>query len=596
MSGKAVQRLLADVRAGRIHRRAFVQRATAMGMSAAAAGILARSASAQEATPAATPAGAVTTSITRDEYVAQLEAAFPFEAAQSEGGQVILASTADIATLNPVIRSDVIALYAISNIFSYLAIQSPIDGAMAPDLADYWELDADGVTYTFHLNQDATWHDGKPVTAHDVVLTFDAVMGEDSISPVGSEFMGSIASYGAVDDHTFELVGKEPSALILEKTVAAIAIMPKHIWGSIPFAEWGSAPGSTGTDPAQVIGSGPFRFKEWVLGDHVTIERNEEYWLPDRVPHIDAFTIRVIGEAESAVQSVIVGESDTMRGMSPTQIDRVRSGNPEIETVTFDDMSWVFFLMNADAETGTFFADAAVRQAMMYAVDRDLIVNTMLGGLATPAVGVQPPGSPAYAPDAVTTVYTLDPDKSRAMLDEAGWVDSDRDGIREKDGVTFSMDFQYSDSAPVNEQLVPYLRQAFGEVGVEIVPRVLPQTTLMEQVIAGNYQMSTLKIFWTLDDQGVLYRCDAIPPAGFNLARHCNSEYDRLNTESQTELDPAKRRALMIDQGNISNDDAHYGLLYFGQSVVPVNSRVRNMFYSAFNELWSLTEVWVEAR
>lgn len=592
MSDVEITKLTDRLRAGRMDRRSFMQTATALGISAGAAGMMANVAMAQEASPAATPVGEPTKSITRDEYRAWLEEQVPFEEPQNTGGQVILVSTSDIATLNPVVRSDIIALYAINNIFNYLVGANPIDGTMAPDLADYWEVGADGKTYTFYLSKDARWHDGEPVTAHDCVMTFEAVMAEESISPLGSEFTGSVASMRAVDDHTFEIVSKEPVALFLEKTVSSIPIMPAHIWGDIPHSEWASSPGSTGTDPSQVIGSGPFKFVEWVLGDHVTIERNEDYWQPERVPNIDRFTIRVITEPESAVQSVITGESDTMRGMAASQIDRF-DGIESVEIETFDTMSFNSFLMNADVEKGLPFADTKVRQALMYAVDREMIVESMLMGIGTPAIGVQPPSSPAYAPDRVNTVYTYDLELAASLLEEAGWVDTDGDGIREKDGEPFSVEFIYGEGTPLNEQLVPYLQQVFRDIGVDVQPRSGPIPTISEQTIQGNYELTLIGITWNLDDQGVLYRCDAFPPAGFNLARHCNPEYDRLNDESILELDPEKRRELIIEQGNVSNDDAHYGHLLFGQSVVPMNTRVRNAFNSAFGNLWSLTDAWV---
>lgn len=599
MRERTIQHLTDRLRDGAIDRRDFLRRAAALGVAAPVATMLAEVAAAQGATPGASPAASPVaepfTSITREEYLAQVLEAYDLSEPQNQGGQLILVSTSDIGTLNPVVRSDVIALYAINLIFNYLATQSPVDGTMAPDLADYWEVAGDGMTYTFHLNKDARWHDGEPVTAHDVVMTFDAVMAENSISPLGSEFTGSVASHRAIDDYTYEIVSKQPVALFLEKTVAAIPIMPAHIWGEIPYEEWASSPGSTGTDPSQVVGSGPFRFTEWVLGDHVTVERNPDYWLPDQVPNLDTFTIRVITEPESAVQSVIAGESDTMRGMAPTQIERVEQGNPDVEIVTYDTMSWMAMVMNGDPERNSFFADVEVRRALQYAVDRELIVEQMLNGLGTPAVGVQPPTSPAYAPDRVTTVYTYDPDKAREMLEAAGWVDEDGDGIREKDGVRFSVEYPFGDGVPVNEQLVPYITQMYGEVGVEVTPAALPIPTLNEQIIGGNYDLSSVNITWTLDDLGVLYRCDAFPPAGFNLPRYCNPEYDRLNDLAIVELDAEKRRELIIEQGNISNDDAHWGLLYFGKAVVPLNKRVHNIFPSAFGELWSYPWVWLDA-
>src|SRR5690606_38659497 len=110
-----------------------------------------------------------------------------------------------------------------------------------------------------------------------------------------------------------------------------------------------------------------------------------------------------------------------------------------LELIQYDSLSWSFFLMNADKEKQGIFTDVNVRRAMMYAVDRDLIVDSILDGLGTPAVGVQPPGSPAYAPEEVTTVYTYDPELASSMLRESGWIDAVRDEDREKKSVHTSM-------------------------------------------------------------------------------------------------------------------------------------------------------------
>ncbi len=138
------------------------------------------------------------------------------------------------------------------NIFSALATPSVIDGSWVPDLADYWEVSADGTVYTFHLNPDATWHDGRPVTAHDCVFTLNAVLDESGLSGLQSSVASVVRSYRAIDDHTFELVAQRPVAVLFDKSIGGISIVPKHIWEPIPFSDWGAAPGATGADPSQV--------------------------------------------------------------------------------------------------------------------------------------------------------------------------------------------------------------------------------------------------------------------------------------------------------------------------------------------------------
>ncbi|MGI8486152.1 MAG: ABC transporter substrate-binding protein [Thermomicrobiales bacterium] len=195
MKVETLNDMLANLQVGDLTRRSFLQRAAAIGISTATANALVQSVGAQtaspesgtpEATPGASPVagGAVTKSITREEYLAALETTFAFEKPEHTGGQAIYVSTVDMKTLNPAIRADVAALFVIGNIFNSLVTQSPIDGSIVPDLANYWDVSEDGLTYTFYLNKDAKWHDGKPVTADDVVFTYASVMDEQGLSPI----------------------------------------------------------------------------------------------------------------------------------------------------------------------------------------------------------------------------------------------------------------------------------------------------------------------------------------------------------------------------------------------------------------------------
>ncbi|MGB3327744.1 MAG: ABC transporter substrate-binding protein, partial [Thermomicrobiales bacterium] len=265
MASSDLQRLVDHLHAGSIDRRSFLRRAAAAGVSLGTATMLARTADAQAtpdaspgASPAASPiAGEAPRPITREAYLAQVRQHFGFTDAASAGGEVIMASALDFATLNPVVRSDVASLFLLSNIFNQLATQSVIDGSLVPDLADTWEVSSDYLTYTFHLNKAATWHDGKPVTAADVVFSFEATMDPAGISPFTSNVAAAVAKVEALDDHTVQLTAKEAQAVFLNRSVLLVTIVPNHIWEPSPLTNWGSAPGATGTDPSQVIGSGP---------------------------------------------------------------------------------------------------------------------------------------------------------------------------------------------------------------------------------------------------------------------------------------------------------------------------------------------------
>ena len=546
------------------------------------------------ASPAASPASNVaftTVSPTREEAIARIKAAYPFEEPERTGGDLIQVHTGDIKTLNPVLRSDIASGWITGLIFESLASISVVEGELIPSLADSWEVNDDGTIARFHISPNATWHDGKPVTAEDVVFSIDAVLAKDGLSPNRTDIMRAVASYSAIDATTVEVVAPGPSALFLQQ-VSGLAIVPKHIWGDVPFADWGTAPGTTASDPTKVVGSGPFTFVEWVQEDHVTVAKNPNYWLPELAPQIDNYIYRVVADATSSIQTLQTGESDIMV-LSPAQAPAFIKDNPDIPVFEHPRAHMTYYVTNLHEDKTPFFGDVKVRQAMMWALDRDLIVEQIWAGYAVRADGPQPPLSPAYAPEEITSIYTYDPDKAKALLDEAGWAVG-KDGVREKDGVRFSLEFMYDDPSAANQQLIPYLQQTWGEVGIEIIPKAMPVPALIDAYMAGTFTAGMLGFEFNIDgNQGGMYRSDATPPAGFNFMGYANPEYDALDDQQLAEVDAEKRRALLIEQSNILAADLPNGPLLFGKGVSTALPRVRNFFSAQYSSLWSIPWIWL---
>jgi len=283
---------------GRIDRRQLMLRAGTLGLSAAGLSMFMRGvpASAQDATPETSPASVVLPggfkSLTREEYRAMLAEVYPFTAQeQPAGGTIILGSTtsSNLTTVNPFFADN----YPTQDI-NYLMFETlwgifpdPTNNAeltlngqlFVPGLADYFEIAEDGKTYTFYINPNANFHDGTPVTAQDVVMVCDAQADETSGSCYTSSFLTTIKSWTAIDDKTFqwETVDAFPQIVVFPNV--ALPILPSSIWGDVPFDQWQSDPGSTGTDPSRVVGSGPFKFVEINEGEGTTtMVRNDDYW------------------------------------------------------------------------------------------------------------------------------------------------------------------------------------------------------------------------------------------------------------------------------------------------------------------------------
>lgn len=595
MNKLEINALVDQLREGKVSRRGFMRRATALGVSAGAAGMLARSAAAQ--TPEASPAGdVITNSVTREEAMAALNEAFPWEEVGNTGGEIIYQQSTDIGTVNPVLSTDVYSSYINGQIFEGLIGGSVIDGSDIPTgLADGWEISADGLEYTIFLNQNVVWHDGTPFTSADVIATFDGALAENSQSVRKVTIDGVLDSYEAVDDYTVKFYAKAPSGIFLTEALGQFGILAAHIWADVDPADWPSDGGSTGIDPSRVVGTGPFKFDSWNLGENVTIVKNENYWQPDEVPNIDRFIFQIVGDGSTVLASLQTGGADV--GDVPfAEADALAESNPELQIVAYDTTSMNYYHQNQDASKLETFTDVNIRQAMLYALDRTLLADMVYFGYAIQADGTQPVLSIAYDPASVNTIYNYDPEMAMSLLEESGWVDEDGDGIREKDGEKLTIDVIYSEGTTTYPVQIPYMQDAWREVGIEAITSAIPFQTLLDDTDAGNYGVCVQGFQWSIDGgQDAMFSSDSTPPNGFNSMRYSNADYDALIEPSKTEVDPEKRIAILQEQSNILNDDAAIGITVFRQNIIGASPRVHNFFPNGYSAFWWLNRAWVDA-
>lgn len=595
MNKLEINALVDQLREGKVSRRGFMRRATALGVSAGAAGMLARSAAAQ--TPEASPEGdVITNAVTREEAMAAVNEAFPWEEVGNTGGEIIYQQSTDIGTVNPVLSTDVYSSYINNQVFEGLIGGSVIDGQDIPTgLADGWEISADGLEYTIHLNQNVVWHDGTPFTSADVIATFDGALAENSQSVRKTTIDSVLDSYEAVDDYTVKFYATAPSGIFLTEALGQFGILAAHIWGDVDPGDWPSDGGSTGLDPARVVGTGPFKFESWNLGENVTLVKNEDYWQPDEVPNIDRFIFQVVGDGGTVLASLQTGLADV--GDVPFgEADALADSNPELQIVAYDTTAMNYYHCNQDVTKTELYSDPLVRQAMLYALDRTLIADIVFSGYAIQADGTQPVLSIAYDPSSVNTVYNYDPDMAMSLLEEAGWVDEDGDGIREKDGQKLTMDVIYSEGTTTYPVQIPYMQDAWREVGIEAITSAIPFQSLLDDTDAGNYGVCVQGFQWSIDGgQDAMFATDSTPPNGFNSMRYSNADYDALIEPSKTEVDQQARIAILQEMSNILNDDAAIGITVFRQNIIGASPRVHNFFPNGYSAFWWLNRAWVDA-
>lgn len=533
---------------------------------------------AQEASPAASPVaspavlGEAIVSPTRAEWTAAYEAEMAFSEPATPGGTFLGSAVTDIQTVMPFLAEEETSLGVVGFVFDTLFGSDPVTGVPVPTgLADSWEISPDRLTYTFHLNPDAVFHDGVPVTAEDVEFSFDALADEATGSVYTGGFVAAVASYRVVDEHTFELTAKEPTVDFLYNLAAFI--VPKHVWENVPRDQWRTDPGATGEDPSRVVGSGPFRFQEWIPGESITLSKFDQFY--GKVPYIDEYVLRIWPDQTAAVNALLNGEIDAA-GLSPADVAAVE-GTPGIEVVNYPNRGFSYILLNQNPEMTTLFVDPKVRQALYYALDRESIVNDIMLGYARVAQGTQPQISYAFDPEAIRTRYGYDPEKAKALLAEADWTDTDGDGIVDKDGQPLSFEYLYGSGSPTGDQLAAYLQDAWRAVGVEVTPRALEFAALIEATSGDQpWDASALGFGWDATFiQDIMFGC-AQYRVGFNDMKYCNPKVDEINQQAKREFDDEARAQLLIEASNLVNDDAAILTLFFRDDIVAYSDRIQN--------------------
>jgi peptide/nickel transport system substrate-binding protein len=343
-------------------------------------------------------------------------------------------------------------------VFDTLVVKAP-DGTIHPGLATAWEISDDGKTYTFHLRSGVTFHDGTPFNAQAVKYSFDRIVDPATHSETAGSSMGPYESTEVVDDYTAKVHLKEPFApLIAYLTVPVTAIV-----SPTAAEKWGE------DFDDHLVGTGPFIFKEWVHGDHWLLERNPDYnWGSDAFHHqgpayLDEILIQFVKEATVRVGTLETGETQVIT-MVPPQ-DFVRFSQDPAYTTLQGSMGGVPESICINV-TRPILSDLKVRQALEYAIDRQAILDTIWFGQWPAAFGALSPGGVGYWAGA-EQMYAYDPEKAKALLDEAGWVDTNGDGIREKDGQPMLLQMPAIQWMQEN-QMAEVVQAQLREVGIDV--------------------------------------------------------------------------------------------------------------------------------
>ncbi|HSJ09696.1 MAG TPA: ABC transporter substrate-binding protein [Longimicrobiales bacterium] len=382
------------------------------------------------------------------------------------GGTLVVGMRSDFGGFNPITASGQYDIELINYALFTPIVQYDENLGVQPYLAESWEMHGD-TAVTFRLRNDVMWHDGQPVTARDVEFTFNMAKNEESASLLASAFITDVASATVVDDHTITFRFTRPHAQALEDFWWAP--VPRHLLENVAAADMRNAPFNR-----QPVGSGPFVFREWRANEQMVLESNPNF--PEALggpAKAGRVVFRVIPEASTLLTELITGNVHVDIPLLPDQVRQVRDGS-DTELHSFPGRTIYYLGWNNGRPP---FDNANVRRAMAHAINRQEIVDALLygeGELATSTIPPWHPLNPGVEP------LAHDPAQAAQLLEQAGWVDRNNDGIRENaQGRPLAFTLLSSDDA-LRRSVVEVLQNQLRRVGADVEIRVMEFQTMLQ--------------------------------------------------------------------------------------------------------------------
>lgn len=448
--------------------------------------------------------------------------------------------------------------------------QLNLDGSYSLELAESVDVSDDGTVWTFHLRPGIKFHDGVPLTANDVVFSYNLYKNTTDFPflPVYTDYFESVE---APDDMTVVITLSE-AIPNMESQLIFLYILPEHIWKD-------HVDNAVDFQNEEMIGTGPFKMVDYSQGEYVHLQAVKDHYL--NPPKIDDIVFQTFANQDALVQALRTGQVDMITEMPATAVAGLRNeaninvviGPPASPGVT-DIILNVTDPANCPPDDGVCsghpaLRDRTVRQALAHATDKQQIIDVVKLGLANPGTTLIPDGLGLWYNSSLTD-YSYDVDLANKMLDDAGYKDTDGDGIREMPDGTHPLDFRMnwpSDSLDA-PRMADLLHDMWGQIGVQTELQALDPDTLTS-VCCPTFDYDVILWGWGSDpDPSFLLSVmttDEIP-TGTSETGYSNPEYDALYKQQQTELDQSKRKDIIWEMQRIALEDLPYIIPFYSSN------------------------------
>jgi peptide/nickel transport system substrate-binding protein len=502
--------------------------------------------------------------------------------ALEQGGEniFVVGVLQDVDSLNPFKGITVMAYESWALAYDTLTGYSAEDFSPVPRLAEEWSASEDGLTWTYNLRDDATFHDGEPLTADDVAYTFNRIIDNESIERTNyGSYIKGIEKVTAVDDYTVEMQIKEPTSIMNN---LAVPILPEHIWSEIDSDELPKYTNEPTEDPKGMVGSGPFIMTDAVKDQYYRFEANPDYW--GGAPKIDGVEFKIYQDDNGMVTALQEGEIDFADDIKASLFDNLED-TENVTAVSNQYSGWNYLTFNAGAQLtdgtpiGTghpSLKDPVVREAIHYAIDKEALVSRLFEGRAAPGSTWMPPIYDDYhleIPEEDQISY--DPEYANQLLDEAGY-ERGPDGIRTMPDGTNPLVYQlYSrQQSSTSQETIKFLEGWLEDIGIGSTSEVVSEGRLYG--IAGDGTFDMYEWGWVTepdpDYQASTFTCGQMSYqtasgkiwAGLNDSFYCNDEYDAMYEEQATEVDRDARIEIVKEMQQMTYDaNAYVVTLYY---------------------------------
>jgi peptide/nickel transport system substrate-binding protein len=517
-----------------------------------------------------------------------------------KGGHVVEAEFSDIKTTNPVLSSDTQSNEIIGMLYDTV-LSSKQNGDLYPVIAkEMPKISSDGLTYTITINDKAKFSDGSPITADDVKFTYD-LMFDPAYKAVNSPRRGDLEEY------VQSITVKDPKTVVFQlKKVYAPFAAAQLQYGILPKAQWGSLTpqqvNTTDLNSAPTVTSGAWKMVKWDKGQQVQLAANKDYW--NGPPNLDTYIYKIVADAVAAASQLKTGEAD-FAPLDPSVVSDIQA-NPDITVVSFAVPSFTFYAYNQNpgAKVAKMFSDKAVRQALLYALNRQQMADAIYFKQAVVAASSEPPVSWAYDRDAKPQ-YSFDAAKAESMLDAAGWKKG-ADGIRaDATGQKLSFTIMTNAGNKVRENLVVAMQDMWKKIGVDCTPKLITFPQLVAQITNDRTFDTFLVGFnWTQDpDQSAVWHSRNTAPGGFNGFGYKSTKMDGILDQAVATLDQSKRKQLYYQMQDILNDEVPAPILLFNKGLWGFTKRIQGYntdkdlgvgTYTQYGARRWLNQAWVQ--